>query len=247
MKSNSALRIKLASTLMLLLGVLTGCGTFQPLQLTSNEPDHDVKLFRPIEGKSRVFFFHGPVRTCKSSNCFDQKLNFPFSIYIDGIQIGTVTSRSNYLRADIEVGRHLIQWRDVIDSPEGEQGDMEISMESGQAYFIRVNKGSDSDLKSAESSTGAVRITGQLENIGVAGQAEVLDKKPIVVDRDAIQRLSGRTMQSNSAQENSASVPSSSPNTIGGKLTDLKEMYEKGLITKDEYDGKRKQFLDGWR
>jgi hypothetical protein len=237
--------IKLGSTLMLSLGILTGCVTFQPPQLTSSETDHDVKQFRPIEGKSRVYFFHGPVRTCKASDCIDQKLNFPFSVYIDGIPIGTVTSRSNYLRSDIAAGKHLIQWKDIIDSPEGEQGDTEISMESGQAYFIRVNKGTNWAVKPVVAA--GVKATGHLENAGVAGQAEVLDKAPIVADRDAIQRLSGRAGATNSAQASNPSVPSSSPITITGKLTELKDMYERGLITKDEYDGKRKQFLDTWK
>lgn len=246
MKSIYALCIKLGSTLMLSLGILTGCGTFQLPQLTSNAVDHDVNQFRPSEGKSRVYFFHGPVRTCQANSCIDQKLNFPFSIHIDGSQIGTLPSRDNYLRADIAPGKHLIQWRDVVDSPEDVQGKMEISMESGQAYFIRVSKGTNSELKPGALGTAAVKSTGQLENVGVAGRAEVLDKKLIVADRDAIQRLSGRASASNSAQESSAPVPSS-PITIGGKLTELKDMYERGLITKDEYDGKRKQFLDTWK
>jgi hypothetical protein len=246
MKSISALYIKLGSTLLLSLGILTGCGTFQLPQLTSNATDHDVKQFLPIEGKSRAYFFHGPVRTCKSTNCIDQKLNFPFSIYIDGVQIGTLASRDNYLRADIAPGKHLIQWRDIIDSPEDVQGKMEISMESGQAYFIRVSKGTSSELTPVALGAAGVKSTGQLENVGIAGQAEVLDRSLIVADRDAIQRLSGRASASNSAQQSSSSVPSS-PIGIGGKLTELKDMYERGLITKDEYDGKRKQFLDAWK
>jgi hypothetical protein len=170
-------------------------------------------------------------------------LSFPFSIYIDGIQMGTVTSRNNYLRADIAAGKHLLQWKDIADSPDIEQGDTEISMESGQAYFIRINKGMNWGAKTV-GSAGA-KTTGHLEDAGVAGQAEVLDRKPIVADRDAMQRLSGRAGIANSTQARGSSVPVSQP-TVAGKLAELKDMYERGLITKDEYDAKRTQFLDAW-
>ena len=245
MKSIFTVCIKLGSALLLSLGILTGCGTFQLPQLTSNATDHDLSQFRPSDGKARVYFFHGPVTTCRANSCIDQKLNFPFSIYIDGIEVGTLASRDNYLRADIAPGKHLMQWRDIVDSPEDIQGKMEISMESGHADFIRVSKGTSSELKPGALGSAAFKSTGQLENVGIAGRAEVLDKKLIVADREAIKRLSGSVSASKSAQEGSAPVPSSP--TIGGKLTELKDMYERGLITKDEYDGKRKQFLDTWK
>lgn len=246
MKTIPLSRVARRSLLVLSMGILSGCVTFQAPKLTFAEPGPDASQFRPVEGKSRIYFFHGPVRTCKGSDCIEQKLNFPFAIYVDGIPIGTVTSRDYYLRADISPGKHLIQWKDIVDSPEGEQGDTEISMEGGQAYFYRVSKGSNMGFKQPSFRAGSVKSTGQLENVGTAGQSEIQDKLLIAVDRDVVQRISGRASPSKPTQEANPS-PISSPIPIGGKLAELKDMYERGLITKDEYDAKRKQFLDTWK
>jgi len=246
MKSIPRSSINVSGILVVSLGILTGCGMLPSLQRTASDADSGIKQFRPAEGMAQVVFFHGPVRTCKSSDCIDQKLGFPFSIYIDGIKLGTVTSRSNYLRADISAGKHVIQWTDIKDKPEVEQGDMEINMSSGQAYFIRVSKGTFSDFKPSAIGTATAVPTGLLENVGAAGQAEVLDRTLIVADRDAIQRLSGGAITRDPRREADASVPAL-PATVRDKMTELKVLYERGLITKDEYDGKRKQFLDAWK
>lgn len=238
-----ATHVKTVSALTLSLGLLTGCLSMPDIHSDFASVKGDPAQVSALEGKSRVFFFHGPVRTCKNNDCIDQKLNFPFAVYVDGVQVGAISDRDHYLRADIEPGKHLIQWKDVRDSPEGEQGDLVIPMEHAHAYFIRVTKDNRTRSGSSATSPSGAQITGAIENVGAAGQAELSGRALIVADQEAIRRIpSGHV----TAGGRGDSQRSAAKGTIRDKLTELKELYDQKLITKDEYDGKRKKMLDNW-
>lgn len=243
MKQVRVHHIRIASALFLLLGLLTGCLTIQGAPPDSTTAQAAPGQFQAPRGKSRIFFFHGPVKTCKGGDCIDQRLGFPFSMYIDGVQIGTLSDREHFLRADIDPGEHLLQWKDIRDSPEVEQGELVISMEGTNSYFIRVSKDNRIGPLSTATMPAGPQITGRIENLGTTGQAEISGKALIVADQEAIRRISlGR----GTAEGNHYSQDPSVGTSIRNKLAELKDLYDQKLITKDEYDGKRKQLLDSW-
>jgi hypothetical protein len=243
MKYLAAICVRTGTILGLSLGLLTGCLTMPELHLGSGPATVEPGQLHPAEGKSRVFFFHGPLMTCAGGSCIEQKLNFPFAIDVDGVQIGTLADRGSYLRADLEPGKHRVQWRDLRDSPEGEQGDMEISMERGAAYYVRVVKDSAAAPTSGTSNTAGVKITGRLENVGPAGQAEIAGKALIVADKAAVRQMA---LERTASGKEGDAQHGPAKTAIGGKLSELKDLYDRGLITKDEYDSKRKKWLDDW-
>lgn len=221
MKPTMAAYAKTAAVLILSLGVLTGCIEIPYLQSSSSNND-DRYDFRMSEGNSRIFFFN--------------EADFPFAAYIDGVDVGSVSGRSEYLRAEIPAGTHVIQWKDLRGGSGRPQGETQLVMESGQPYLFRAN-----------------RSTGRLENVGKAGASELSDKTLVLADPEAASRIPRQAVpvaqkgdSSTSLVRAAASDPQPAQRTIKDKLSELKGLYDSGLITKDEYDGKRKQLLERW-
>ena len=219
---------------------LTSCVPIAPQQLASNVADQDAKKFTAPDGKARVYLFHGPYRACGLFGCIDEKLNFLIGFYIDSLSIGTLSKRTGYFVVDVSPGRHVFQWKDIADNPDVTQGDTEINLEANRTYFIRVRKGSGAELMFGALGALAVRPTGQIENVGESGRVEIQEKSLVKPNQDILKQL-----LTNKPSEKVDQV-SSSPPPVGVKdqLVQIKLMFEQGLITKDEYDSKRKQLLE---
>src|SRR5512141_2208608 len=102
MKATMAASAKAATVLILSLVALTGCVEIPYLQSTSGGADR--LDFRASEGNSRVFFI--------------PESDFPFAAYVDGVNIGSVSDRGEYLRAELPAGPHLLQWKDLPGNPD---------------------------------------------------------------------------------------------------------------------------------
>lgn len=225
--------------------LMSACTPHAPVhQPVSELEQRIVKDVHIANNQSRVIFLLGD--TIGSINVGSR---IPMDIFIDGKRIGNIGRRSDMVVADLIPGKHTLLANGMTEfSPETKYlpKPMHVNLVAGKQSFYRVT------LKNTTESSQ--KLLGMLSPSTESLTYTVFLKK----DNHGMDDLSSHTVvtlysetpiknaikpveKSNHKARTKSAVIS---NDIVVKMTKIKEMYENGLITKPEYDSKRKALLE---
>ena len=218
---------------------LTACATRinhppAPLQQQST-----VERFQLNENESRVHFFLGEFFL------YDRaiKINQVADIYVNNVKIGTIGNSKEYLAVDLHPGTYDFKWMTTgMDADYSQPEPLRLSIEKGELIFVKANMRDVSPV--AAKMFGAVGALVGSKFILLFEQDTNLknnihEYKLILLNEDIKKSLSIKKMEPEQSFTESAVS-----NDVEKKLSELKKIYEKGLITKEEYDIKRKELID---
>ena len=203
-----------------------------PLQQQST-----VERFQLDENESRVHFFLGEFFLYGRAT----EINQVADVYVNNVKIGTIGNRKEYLAVDLHPGTYDFKWMST-DADRSQPEPLQLSIEKGELIFVKANMRDVSPV--AAKMFGAVGALVGSKFISFFEQDTNLknnihEYKLILLNEDIKKSLSIKKMEPEQSVTESAAS-----NDVEKKLSELKKIYEKGLITKEEYDIKRKELIN---
>ncbi|MDQ6968561.1 MAG: SHOCT domain-containing protein [Mariprofundaceae bacterium] len=230
----------LAFTLLL----MSACTTHAPVhQPVSELEQRIVKDMHILDNQSRVIFFLG-----ESIGAINVGSRIPMDIFIDGKFIGNLGRRSDMVVADLTPGKHTLLANGMPEfSPETKYltKPMNVNLIAGKQSFYRVT------LKSTTESSQ--KLFGMLSpsdaytvslKIDKSGSDDLSNHTVVVLYSDPLSEQVTEPVRN--PIHKTSNKPEVISNDIVVKMTKIKEMHEKGLITQSEYDSKRKELLESY-
>lgn len=218
---------------------LTACATRinhppAPLQQQST-----VKQFQLDGDESRFHFFLGNSILYGRSH----KMNEAANLFVNNIKIGTIGNNKEYLAVDLHPGTYTFKWMPISTGSGYCRPDpLQLSIAKGELVFMKANmRDVTSNLAYLFGPVGAlagVRLITYFEQ-DTNLKNNIHEYKLILLNEDIKKTLSIKKMEPEQSVTESAAS-----NDVEKKLSELKKIYENGLITKEEYDIKRKELID---
>ncbi|MDP3029158.1 MAG: SHOCT domain-containing protein [Deltaproteobacteria bacterium] len=219
---------------------LTACATRinhppAPLQQQST-----VERFQLDENESRVHFFLGEFFM---KNARGIQLNETADFYVNNVKIGMIGNNKEYIAVDLHPGLYSFKWMPTsTGSGYCEPEPLQLSIASGELIFMKANmRDVTSNLAYMFGPVGAlagVRLITYFEQ-DTNLKNNIHEYKLTLLNEDIKKSLSIKKMEPEQSVTESAAS-----NDVEKKLSELKKIYENGLITKEEYDIKRKELIN---
>lgn len=191
-----------------------------------------VEQFQLNENECRVHFFLGEL-FFKSANGI--KMNEVAELYVNNVKIGFIGNQSEYIAIDLYPGLYTLRWSPIGSGSEYcESEQLQLSISKNEYIFLKAN------MKDASTTNPGALLFGA---IGAVAGTNVKTIAYLAPDNEIKNNIKNYKLVS--LNETFKTNFSSSPtDSLEQKLSDLKRLYEKGIITKEEYEEKRKNLID---
>ena len=249
--------------------LLIGCVTKMEHPSASLPDQQDVRNFVVEKGLARVHFYLGTAEIYGRKT----PMNQAFEIFINNQSAGIVGNKDEFIVADLYPGEYSFLWK-ILGSNTETPHLLELNITAQDLIFLEANLVHGATLTGAilfGPIVGAVSAANAKISIGFsrtysAGQKAIKQKKLVFRNttiKDSLLPLKAKSSQSKIiVSEESTSIQPSKPvenkvkffekenktqlikPDIHKKLEQLKKLYDDNLITKEDYDKKRKELVD---
>lgn len=198
-----------------------------------------VKQFQLNENESRVHFFLGDIFMFGRKI----KMNKIAEFYVNNVKVGTIGNDKEYLAVDLVPGTYDFKWMPTgLDSGYTQSESLQLTIEKGMLIFVKAIM-RDVSPASAKIFGAIGAITGSKFIAHLQQDANLINNMNevtlVTLNEDIKKTLSIKKI------EPDQTLLGKAPQTnLEKKLAELKILNEKGLITKEEYDGKRKELIE---
>lgn len=223
---------------------LTACATRinhppAPLQQQST-----VERFQLNENESRVHFFLGELFMKNSRGI---KMNEVAELYVNNVKIGLIGNDKEYIAIDLNPGLYNFKWMPIgAGSGNCEPEPLQLSISNNELIFMKAN------MRDASTTAPGAMLFGAIGALAGTNVKIITYFEPDSGLKDKIKEFKLISLNQSFKQASpikklkidQPSTENSQSSGIEKKLSELKSIYEKGLITKEEYDEKRKKLLE---
>lgn len=226
--------------ILLLIFTIYGCGANVPPR--EGIPNNAVSEIK--EGSARIYFYHGTYTTGQGSLIGPtiRKATTPGNIYLNNVKIGYI-NKGEVISVDVNSGIYELSWIPIdYDSSDSffevRKNINIINISEGYSYF--QCEWEDSSNKASKSFGAVGALSGSRHDTFVIenktnGMQDIKGLKlTFYEDLSEVVTPKGKSIDNEL----------DSDNNIEKRMKDLKHMFDSNLITKEEYDKKRKQLLD---
>jgi len=223
----------------------------------ANQPPHPaaplseqkiIQNFQIPQDRGRIVFYLGEL-----IGTFNVDLGVPMDISVDGKNIGNIGRQSDLIAADLPPGLHMLKANSAREDYKTTSTTLELNVSAGKCYFLKVNS-KDARTTSEIAVAAFVPFAGGNmhfetwleQDVDSKGREEVANRTLVKYHIENIDPTSSVKPQ-NMALPVTPRAPSTrslSQVDLEYKMEKIKSMYDKGLITKSEYDNKRKELLN---
>jgi hypothetical protein len=203
-----------------------------------------VEQFQLDENESRVHFFLGELFLKNASGL---KMNEAAELYVNNVKIGMIGNDKEYIVIDLNPGLYNFKWMPIgAGSGSCEPEPLQLSISNNELIFLKANMRDASTTAPGAMLFGAIgALAGTTVKLITYFEPDTIlrnnikEYKLILLNESFKQKASIKKLEIDQPpKENSPSAG------IEEKLYGLKSIYEKGLITKEEYDEKRKKLIE---
>lgn len=229
-----------------LLTLLTACATRINHSPAPLQQQSAVERFQIDENESRVHFFLGELFMKNSRGI---KINEVAELYVNDVKIGLIGNDKEYMAIDLNPGFYSFKWMPIgTGSEKCEPEALQLSLSNNEFIFIKAN------MRDASTTVPGAMLFGAIGAVAGTTVKLITYFEPDSGLKDKIKEYKLVSLNQSFKQaspikklktDQSSTKNSLSP-SIENKLSELKSIYEKGLITKEEYDEKRKKLLEGY-
>lgn len=211
---------------------LTACATRishppAPLQQQST-----VEQFQLDENESRVHFFLGELFM---KNARGIKMNEAAEFYVNNVKIGLIGNNKEYIAVDLHPGLYNFKWMPIsTGSGYCEPEQLQLSISKNELIFLKAN------MRDASTTNPDALLFGAIGAVVGTNVKNIVYFEPDDNLKDNIKEYKLVSLNESIKQN----IPYSSSDGLEQKLSDIKELYEKGVISKEEYEEKRKRLID---
>lgn len=243
-------------SLITIVCLLYGCAVkIQQPEISMMESDY-IRNKEVPKNKGRIVFYSGKM--------LGAQMNRAAVVYIENTKIGTIGNKEELIVVDLFPGRYSFKWNvpmEDMDYSYTQPAINEVDVNSEQTLYFTANflDNTSREAKIASYIFGPVVTLASMKFITVfeqdskANGKNALNSHKIVLyeknfsanfssnsnDKILKQNLNG-TNDESLALENLKNTNSE----VKMKLEDLKNLYDNDLITKEEYDEKRKEIIE---
>jgi hypothetical protein len=244
-------------TLLLVFLSITGCAVrieHPEIPLAEKEALHSSSL---PANKGRVVFYLGKM--------FGVKMNRAADIYINEIKLGTIGNREEMVVVDLPPDNYFFKWnvpQEDMDYSHTQPAILKIPVQGGQTTYLEANF--------IDKTSAAAYLFGAFAG-AFAKFATVFDQDTMASGQQALDSHRVVLYERNFCEQNIIATPNITENSLEAttninhlgnqqssvqtktkqsnndtylRLEKLKNMYENKLITKEEYDSKRKELVN---
>ena len=223
---------------------LTACATIinhppAPLQQQST-----VERFQLDENESRVHFFLGELFMKNSRGI---KMNEVAELYVNNVKIGLIGNNQEYIAIDLHPALYNFKWMPIgTGSGYCESESLQLFISNNELMFLKAN------MRDASTTAPGAMLFGAIGALAGTNVKIITYFEPDSGLKDKIKEF--KLISLNQSFKHASPIkklkidqPSTENSQSAGiekKLSELKSIYEKGLINKEEYDEKRKKLLE---
>jgi hypothetical protein len=223
---------------------LTACATRINHPTVPLQQQSTVEQFQLDENESRIHFFLGEVFMKNSRGI---KINEAAELYVNNVKIGLIGNDKEYIAIDLNPGLYNFKWMPVgSGSGYCEPEPLQLSISHNELIFLKANMRDASTTAPGAMLFGAIgALVGT--NIKIITYFEPDSGLKGKIKEFKLISLNQSFKQAYSIKKLKIDLPSAENSRSAGlekKLSELKSIYEKGLITKEEYDEKRKKIIE---
>jgi len=222
---------------------LTACATRINHPTVPLQQQSTVEQFQLDKNESRVHFFLGELFM---KNARGIKMNEAAELYVNNVKIGLIGNNKEYIAIDLNPGLYNFKWM-PIGAGSGNCGPepLQLSISNNELVFLKAN------MRDASTTAPGAMLFGATGAVVGTNVKTITYFEPDTTLKDIIKEyklilLNESFKQTFSIKKNEIDKSYKENSTSPGveeKLIELKALYEKGLITKEEYDEKRKELL----
>lgn len=214
--------------------ILIACATRINQPLAPIQQQSKVEQFQLNQNECRVHFFLGEL-FFKSANGI--KMNEVAELYVNNVKIGFIGNQKEYIAIDLYPGLYNFRWSPVGSGSgycEAEQ--LQLSITKNELVFLKAN------MRDASKTNPGALLFGA---VGAVVGTNVKTISYLEPDNEIKNNLKKYRLVSLN-ESFKANFPDSSTDSLEQKLSELKKLYEKGLVTEKEYQEKRKSLIDSY-
>jgi hypothetical protein len=218
---------------------LTACATRishppAPLQQRST-----VEQFQLDENESRVHFFLGEYFPYRDTNR-SAKMNQAAEFYVNNVKIGLIGNNKEYTAIDLPPGIYNFKWTNPAENHRQET--LQLSIRSKELIFLKANMRNNASVYTTL--LGPIGALATLDIFTYLEQDPKLKNNLIEYTLVSLNKDFTSSVSTQKTELNKPQPEGEAASTTEKKLTELKSIYDKGLITKEEYDEKRKKIIE---
>jgi len=207
----------------------------QPASLIEQK---NVNQFQLDGDESRVHFFPGDMYV------FDSiiKLNQVAELYINNLKAGTLGNSKEYIAVDLHPGTYDFKWMPIgLDAQYTQPEPLRLTIEKEELIFLKANFRDESPA--AAMMFGVIGALVGLKFQSFFEQDTSLRNNIHEYQLISLNENMKNTLSIKNRKLDQSNTERAASNDLERKLSKLKIIYEKGLITKEEYDIKRKELI----
>lgn len=223
---------------------LTACATRINNPIAPLQQQSTVEQFQLDENVSRVHFFFGELFMKNSSGI---KMNEVAELYINNVKIGLIGNNQEYIAIDLNPGHYNFKWMPIgSGSGSCEPEPLQLSISNNDLIFLKAN------MRDASTTAPGTMLFGAIGALAGTSVKLITYLAPDTGLKDKIKEFKLISLNKTLKREFSIkkiemdqpAAESSQSANMEKKLSELKSIYEKGLINKEEYDEKRKKLIE---
>lgn len=208
-----------------------------------------IKMFKIPTHTARVIFYMGQY----TDSMFNRDARWPMDIYIGNKKIGNLGRRSDMIAADLSPGAYTFKAVGP-DLSSFASMPLKLHLKAGNQYYLKTTE--VDGQASTDSASGTSGFIVSLKQDQVSSGREAIAVHTLIAyynngssPRRPISKPQQKEKIHAAAVQNRApSMPATEKRApdLEYKLKRIKSMYEQDLITKEEYDKKRKRLLNSF-
>ena len=223
---------------------LTACATRISHPPAPLQQQSIVEQFKLNGNESRVHFFLGDLFMKNASGI---KMNEAAELYVNNVKIGLIGNDKEYIAIDFNPGLYNFKWMPIgAGSGSCEPEPLQLSISNNELIFMKAN------MRDASTTAPGAMLFGAIGALAGTNVKIITYFEPDSGWKDKIKEfklilLNQSFKQASPIKKLKIDQPSMENSQSAGiekKLSELKSIYEKGLITKEEYDEKRKKLIE---
>lgn len=223
---------------------LTACATRISHPPAPLQQQSIVEQFQLNGNESRVHFFLGDLFMKNDSGI---KMNEAAKIYVNNVKIGSIGNNQEYIAIDLHPALYNFKWMPIgTGSGYCESESLQLFISNNELMFLKAN------MRDASTTAPGAMLFGAIGALAGTNVKIITYFEPDTGLKDKIKEF--KLISLNQSFKQASSIKkleidqrsTENPPSAGieEKLSELKSIYEKGLITKEEYDEKRKKLIE---
>ncbi len=236
-------RVGNLTAVFLIVLAASGCVTPATQPMATTNLDSQFKEFKTRPGYGTLYLYPGVLKRVPG---FFQEAESPYKgpidFYINGEYVGGL-NHDQYFALTLKPGTYRIIWKersgiDVTSEP------YNLTVFEGEKYFVR--NVFDTGAGAMVGLLGTLMFKYYLEAAPGTGRQDVQSRKLVMANKFMM-----ADEPQPSAQPPASKIAKEEPigrtggtESVETRLLDLKRLYDKNIITKNEYDRKRRQIID---